>query len=350
MVTYSEASAMVKRGRNGRKRLQNNTYLERRGEDFAVRLHYTDVVTIHADGTFTLRTGGWETVTTKDRINGYGPARVYSQNSTLAIWSSADPRTPVKMQKCRVCHGSGSVHIEASYSYGEYRPKTVSYDYEWGSGSYESSEYVKYETPRLISEAHDVVCYRCDGTGQQDYGSKPMPVVFFDGIRVDGSGHVLDADGLERLNEPAEVKQARHDAETAATLKRIRNAKRRWLADHKVKTAKGVVYMYKAVHDDFYSAHGALYTPNATVTADDYRATSSCGAGLHFSPTVDEALSYDHEATRFLLCAVDRATFIPIDGDKGKARSCRVLYEVGRDGERLPVKDPISWSSPGYRE
>lgn len=335
MITHSHAAELIRHGRNGRKKLQNNTYLEQRGEDFAVQLHSTDVVTIHADGTFTLRTGGWDTVTTKDRINNYGPARVWSERGTWAIHSANDPRTPVKMQKCRGCKGTGSVHVAANWKRYEYRPVTISYDYEWGSGSYESSEYVQLETPELISEAHDVVCYRCDGTGQRDYGSKPMPVVFFDGIRVDGSGHVLDADNLERLNEPPEVKIARQVAEQAAILKRIRNAKRRWLADRKVKTAKGVVYMYKAVHDNFYSAHGALYTPNATVTADDYKAGAFCGAGLHFSPSVDEALSYDHEATRFLLCAVDRATFIPIDGDKGKARSCRVLYEVGRDGERL---------------
>ena len=35
----------------------------------AVRYHRTDVCTLHPDGTVTLRTGGWQTVTTKRRIN-----------------------------------------------------------------------------------------------------------------------------------------------------------------------------------------------------------------------------------------------------------------------------------------
>ena len=35
----------------------------------SVRYHRTDVATLHPDGSATLRTGGWRTVTTKRRIN-----------------------------------------------------------------------------------------------------------------------------------------------------------------------------------------------------------------------------------------------------------------------------------------
>ena len=35
----------------------------------SVRYHYTDMATLHSDGSVTLRTGGWRTVTTKRRIN-----------------------------------------------------------------------------------------------------------------------------------------------------------------------------------------------------------------------------------------------------------------------------------------
>jgi hypothetical protein len=73
-MNYAQAEKLLS-GRDRRK-LENNTYLERRGLDFAVRLHSTDVVTIHPDGTYTLRTGGWKTVTTKDRINRYSPVRI----------------------------------------------------------------------------------------------------------------------------------------------------------------------------------------------------------------------------------------------------------------------------------
>jgi hypothetical protein len=44
--------------------------------DVGIILHATEVVTIHADGTYTLRSGGWRTLTTKDRMNTYCPYRV----------------------------------------------------------------------------------------------------------------------------------------------------------------------------------------------------------------------------------------------------------------------------------
>lgn len=91
MLTYSKAQEMMERARHGRRKLENNTWLERRAgrrpdggrpleDDFAVRLHNTDVVTFHPDGSVTLDSGGWRTMTTKSRINGYLPvgARVES--------------------------------------------------------------------------------------------------------------------------------------------------------------------------------------------------------------------------------------------------------------------------------
>jgi hypothetical protein len=50
-------------------KLANNTYLRWGDRHFAVRLHDTDVVTFHDDGTIELDTGGWDTVTTKQRMN-----------------------------------------------------------------------------------------------------------------------------------------------------------------------------------------------------------------------------------------------------------------------------------------
>lgn len=64
---------------NGRdtKKVANNTYLERiDSETIGVRLHRTHVVTIHADGSYRLNSGGWRTVTTKSRINDFAPVRL----------------------------------------------------------------------------------------------------------------------------------------------------------------------------------------------------------------------------------------------------------------------------------
>jgi hypothetical protein len=74
-MTYANACDKLN-GRDSRK-VGNNTYLERiNSETVGVRLHNTHVVTIHADGSYMLNSGGWRTVTTKSRINDYAPARV----------------------------------------------------------------------------------------------------------------------------------------------------------------------------------------------------------------------------------------------------------------------------------
>lgn len=79
MRSYQEA--VEKLGTRNRRKLENNTYLERRNETMiAVRLHRTDVVTYHADRRIVLNDGGWRTVTTKDRINTYSPVSVYQRS------------------------------------------------------------------------------------------------------------------------------------------------------------------------------------------------------------------------------------------------------------------------------
>jgi hypothetical protein len=68
------------RDKDAGKPLENNTRLHKCDNgDYAIVLHRTAVVTIHADGTYTLNSGTWRTVTTKDRINGYSPARIYQR-------------------------------------------------------------------------------------------------------------------------------------------------------------------------------------------------------------------------------------------------------------------------------
>lgn len=69
-MNYTEAIDYLNKGRNKNSRpWANNTRLERRGESVALRLYSTDVVTFRPDGSAVLDTGGWRTVTTKDRIN-----------------------------------------------------------------------------------------------------------------------------------------------------------------------------------------------------------------------------------------------------------------------------------------
>ena len=85
MLTYKNCTDTFSRNvRNNRHKLGNNTYLYRNVDgSFAVRLHNTDIVTIHADDTYTLNSGGWRTVTTKARMNEFSPAHLTQERG---VW------------------------------------------------------------------------------------------------------------------------------------------------------------------------------------------------------------------------------------------------------------------------
>ena len=89
-MDFSTATATLKNRES--KKVGNNTYLVRVSPDaIGVRLHNTVVVTIHSNGTYTLNSGGWRTVTTKDRINAYSPVRV---NQRKYEWFVGDEDVP----------------------------------------------------------------------------------------------------------------------------------------------------------------------------------------------------------------------------------------------------------------
>jgi hypothetical protein len=81
-MTHAEAVKMVRGKRNAdRRKIGNNTYAEILHDGtVAIKLHNTYVVKINPNGTYTLNSGGWQTVTTKDRINQYSPRYVFQKN------------------------------------------------------------------------------------------------------------------------------------------------------------------------------------------------------------------------------------------------------------------------------
>lgn len=95
MTTYTDYqwTMATAKSREAGKPIDNNTRLMDRGDHFAVRLHATDVVDIYPDH-YIVRTGGWQTVTTKDRINKalrQAGVQVYSVRGEWRIgrWSDA---------------------------------------------------------------------------------------------------------------------------------------------------------------------------------------------------------------------------------------------------------------------
>lgn len=82
-----------------RRKLANNTFLETDAapESYGIKLHATTVVRHHQDGTVELDSGGWRTVTTKDRMNRFSPLNVWSDRGVWFVspdgqWS-ATPAT-----------------------------------------------------------------------------------------------------------------------------------------------------------------------------------------------------------------------------------------------------------------
>lgn len=73
---------MVGRCRD-QKKLGNNTYAVRHGDYIGIKLHNTEVVKHFQNGDTVLDSGGWKTVTTKDRMNAHSGIRVTQNNS---IW------------------------------------------------------------------------------------------------------------------------------------------------------------------------------------------------------------------------------------------------------------------------
>lgn len=79
MQSYTDADSELTGRCKERRKVANNTWAERRPNgDIAIRLHATDVVTYSPDGSITLNTGGWFTVTTKERMNRFTPFGISS--------------------------------------------------------------------------------------------------------------------------------------------------------------------------------------------------------------------------------------------------------------------------------
>ena len=68
---YSDADSFL--GKRDSRKLENHTYLKRHCSTISILLWNTYVVTYNKNGSVILDTGGYHTVTTKERINHYNP-------------------------------------------------------------------------------------------------------------------------------------------------------------------------------------------------------------------------------------------------------------------------------------
>lgn len=75
-------------------RISNNTLLHKLADgSYAIRYHSTDIVTFHANGDITLCSGGWQSVTTVQRMNEHTPSNIrINGKDILSKRADADPR------------------------------------------------------------------------------------------------------------------------------------------------------------------------------------------------------------------------------------------------------------------
>jgi hypothetical protein len=72
---------------------RNTRMIRRDANTIAIRLHATDVVTFKSDGRIILDSGGWQTATTKARMNEAipGPCGVYQKDHTWYLRLPSQP-------------------------------------------------------------------------------------------------------------------------------------------------------------------------------------------------------------------------------------------------------------------
>jgi hypothetical protein len=113
--TYQEAQAEL--GKRDSRKIGNNTYMRREGEEIKVKYHNTDIVTYRSNGDIVLDTNGWMTSTTKERLNKYTPrdVHIWQENSVWYVaagidgyyWESQAGR--VVFQDGLIIHPDGSI-------------------------------------------------------------------------------------------------------------------------------------------------------------------------------------------------------------------------------------------------
>ena len=106
MSTYFELDTKLQGRCKESRKLQNNTYAKRRySGHIAIQLHATDILTFHSDGQIDVNTGGWDTVTTRSRMNDYipGPWRVGGHRGSTLLYKMEPPAwTPVAVMERRL--------------------------------------------------------------------------------------------------------------------------------------------------------------------------------------------------------------------------------------------------------
>jgi len=153
---------------------QNQRVVRLSNGDIGLRLHYTYCVIFHVDGTVTIDTGGWNTITTRAFINEHAPVDLWQVSGDLFLGVPNPTFSEPRVRKCRKCRGKTVLPDSCHGPNWCYPPW---YD---GSQPCEHGQTVAHKREQCWhgkTGSHalpDVECWRCKGSGSVDYGSKPI--------------------------------------------------------------------------------------------------------------------------------------------------------------------------------
>jgi len=139
-ITHKEGQRLMQSARNraAGKPLANNTRMYDHADgSFGIVFHNTEIVTIHTDGSYTLRNGGWNSPTTIERIRSYAPVTWQTLISEKGDWFVRLKPNPKDKRPARVERS-----IPKPFTPGDWMDEPVKSAEGCKAGEMESTEHV----------------------------------------------------------------------------------------------------------------------------------------------------------------------------------------------------------------
>jgi hypothetical protein len=122
-----------------------------------------------------------------------------------------------------------------------------------------------------------------------------------------------------------------------------------YLANCGVEIKNQYVILYKSVQKDFtdHKTGRLEYAIGKELIAPDWDANSKeeCGKGLHLCPSIQQCLTFN-DSGNYLACRVKLSDMANLPAyaqypDKIRVRACTPLYQVDKEGNKLPVNQEV---------
>lgn len=88
-LTTSICKNLISKGRGNKKKLANNTYLIEEDGVFKVELHDNCIIVVYPDDSLKVSSCGWNTKTTKERLNEYTDLGIYQRKGQWYVASGS---------------------------------------------------------------------------------------------------------------------------------------------------------------------------------------------------------------------------------------------------------------------